>query len=112
MLFPQFQANYRQQNKNGEPANGHEDSSPYDYLVQAPPSPHYGSHGFGRVGTGEGVTDVTEGSGHPLQRPNDTYNMIRDNAVEPPNKGHFGTMCFVFCIEVVLFSEVQNVLEL
>jgi hypothetical protein len=31
--------------------------------------------------------------------------------VEPPNKGHFGTMCFVLCIEVVLFSEVQNVLE-
>jgi zinc transporter 2 len=23
--------------------------------------------------------------------------------VEPPNKGHFGTKCFVLCIEVVLF---------
>ena len=30
--------------------------------------------------------------------------------VEPPNKGHFGTSHFVFCREVVLFSDVKNVL--
>ena len=33
--------------------------------------------------------------------------------VEPPNKGHFGdNICCVFCREVVLSSEVQNVIEL
>jgi len=26
--------------------------------------------------------------------------------VEPPNRGHFGTMAFVLSSEVVLFSEV------
>jgi len=31
-------------------------------------------------------------------------------AVEPPNKGHFGTSCFVPCREVVPFSEVKDVL--
>jgi hypothetical protein len=35
--------------------------------------------------------------------------IICEVTVEPPNKGHFRTMCFVVCIEVVLFSEVQNV---
>ena len=32
------------------------------------------------------------------------------DTVEPPNKGHFGTSHFVLCREVVLFSEVKNVL--
>jgi hypothetical protein len=33
--------------------------------------------------------------------------------MEPPNKGHFGTKCFILCIiEVVLFQEAQNVFPL
>ena len=31
--------------------------------------------------------------------------------VEPPSKGHFGANHFVPCREVVLFSEVENVLH-
>ena len=31
--------------------------------------------------------------------------------VKPPNEGQFGNKSFVLCREVVLFSEVQNVLE-
>ena len=32
--------------------------------------------------------------------------------VEPPNKGHVGTSHFVLCREVVLSSEIKNVLVL
>ena len=32
--------------------------------------------------------------------------------MEPLNKGHVGGKCCVLCSEVVLSSEVQNVLEL
>jgi hypothetical protein len=57
------------------------------------------------------------GEGFQLKGPHDILKLkqivlqSKVITVEPPNKGHFGTMCFVLCIEVVLFSEVQNVLE-
>ena len=36
----------------------------------------------------------------------------KDTTVEPLNKGHFGAGHVVLCGEVVLFSEVQNILVL
>ena len=34
----------------------------------------------------------------------------RDNTMEPPNKGQFGDIASVLISEVVLFSEVKNIL--
>ena len=36
----------------------------------------------------------------------------KGSTVEPPNKGHFGGTASVLISEVVLFSEVKNVLML
>ncbi len=43
---------------------------------------------------------------------NDNNNNNNNSTVEPPIKGHLGTSHFVPCREVILFSEVENVLHI